>query len=456
MVRVSLRLDRGWQVTRSAASSVSADSPGLPRVRPFSQLGDKLDQMALLAMLGTLRPGGSGAFAVAQLAVVFTLPVVLFGPSRAFWSIRWNRRTTLVACDVLRAGLVARIPFAYQAAGTLWAAYPIVFMVFLAGLVFNAAKMAVIPDLVAGDQLLAANAAVTFIGRFATVAGIVGGGLVVGSRRWSSVGWSGYEAGFYLDALSFAVSAWTLAWAVPATRARPAAAVPGAAADRPALRRLSAGAGRARRELADAGRLIAARAELRFVFATVALVAATSGSLYVLAVIIVQAVMGLGTGGLGLAGGIGATGMIAGLYLTGVLGSRWPKGRTILAACVSAGLLLVWFAGSFSPVRLGVVAFLVGVLVAPILISQDTWLHQVLPDRTRGRVFAFRDLLTNAAFAAAAVVTATALAVLEHNRVGNPPGLVAAGTGGLLVLLAFAGCWVVPAEESAPRPSAVE
>jgi MFS transporter, DHA3 family, macrolide efflux protein len=422
-----------------------------------SQLGDKLDQMALLAILGTLRPGGSGAFAVAQLAVVFALPVVLFGPWAGVLVDRWNRRTTLVVCDVLRAGLVTLIPFAYRAAGALWAVYPIVFLVFLLGLVFNAAKMSVIPDLVAGDQLLAANAAVTFIGRFATVAGIVGGGLVVGASLWSSVGWSGYEAGFYLDALSFAVSAWTLASAVPATRVRRAAAASGAiVTEATGLRRLTTGAGRAMRELADAWRLIAARADLRFVFATVGLVAAASGALYVLAVLIVQVAMGLGTGGLGIVGGIGATGMIAGSYLTGALGPRWPKGRTILAASALAGLLLAWFGSSFTLFRVAVAAFLVGLFAAPILISQDTWLHQVLPDRARGRVFAFRDLLTNGAFAAAAVVTAAALAVLERNGFGNPPGLVVTGAGGLLVLLAGCGSLVIPREEGVPRPSAVE
>jgi MFS transporter, DHA3 family, macrolide efflux protein len=422
-----------------------------------SQLGDKLDQMALVGILGTLRPGGSGAFAVAELAVAFTLPAVLFGPVAGVLVDRWNRRRTLIACDVLRAGLVVLIPLAYRAAGALWAVYPIVFAVFLVGLVFNAAKMAVLPDLVGAEQLLAANAAVTFIGRFATVAGIVGGGIVVGASLWSHLGCSGYEAGFYLDALSFAASAWTLNSAIPASRVGRQRTVGGAtvtsvARARGLRERVSAVA----HELADARRLIAARPPLRFVFASVGLVAAASGSLYVLAVIIIQVVMRLGTSGLGIIGGIGAAGMIAGSYTIGVLGSRWPKARTILTGCASAGLLLVWLGSTLTLTGLAFVSFLVGALAATVVISQDTWLHQVLPAGARGRVFALRDLLTNGAFGAAAVGTATALAFLERSTYSNPHGLVLGGTGGLMVLLAWGGRRVIRRGAAGSELSAVQ
>ncbi len=62
--------------------------------------------------------------------------------------------------------------------------YVVAFFVGVFGVFFNAAKMAVIPDLVQHEELLPANAALTSIGRVATVTGMVGGGLLV---EWSEL-----------------------------------------------------------------------------------------------------------------------------------------------------------------------------------------------------------------------------------------------------------------------------
>ena len=42
------------------------------------------------------------------------------------------------------------------------------------------------------DELLPANAVMTFVGRVATVVGIVGGGMIIGSTVWSRLGWTNY------------------------------------------------------------------------------------------------------------------------------------------------------------------------------------------------------------------------------------------------------------------------
>jgi len=76
-----------------------------------------------------------------------------------------------------------------------------------------------------------------------------------------------------------------------------------------------------------------------------------------------------------------------------------------------------------------VVAMLVGAFMAPIVITQDTWLQETLPEGTRGRGFAIRELLNNAAGAAGAVVAAAAVAVFGASGFGHPyrAALVALG-----------------------------
>ena len=110
----------------------------------------------------------------------------------------------------LRALLVLSIPALFRLTESLYAVYAVAFCTFLLGVFFNAAKMALIPELVPRDQLLPANAALTFVGRFATVLGIVGGGVIIGMAFWRRFGWSDYAAGFYLDGGSYLVSVLTL------------------------------------------------------------------------------------------------------------------------------------------------------------------------------------------------------------------------------------------------------
>jgi len=99
-----------------------------------------------------------------------------------------------------------------RAAGSVWPIYVIVFLVFLVTLVSNAAKMAVIPNLVATHQF-APRQRIDHVRRTrGTIAGIVLGGLVIDWGLWSGFGWTGYEAAFYLDGVSFAFSALMLPW----------------------------------------------------------------------------------------------------------------------------------------------------------------------------------------------------------------------------------------------------
>ena len=87
------------------------------------------------------------------------LPAALFGLLAGVYVDRWDRRRTMIWADLIRAGLVAVIPFVARF-GIGWV-YVIAFMVSSVSLFFIPAKRAIIPDLVPADELMAATLSTT-------------------------------------------------------------------------------------------------------------------------------------------------------------------------------------------------------------------------------------------------------------------------------------------------------
>jgi MFS family permease len=402
-----------------------------------SQLGDKLQHMALIALVGAAAATGTGGLELAKLSVVFTAPVVLFGPLAGALVDRWNRRITMIVCDALRALLVGSIPFIYQSTGHLWAVYVVSFFVFLLGTFFNAAKMSLIPDLVPRHELLPANAVMTFVGRVATVVGIVGGGVIIGSTMWSKVGWTSYAAGFYLDATSYVISVLCLIGIVVvmwrghehehAAGATPAPAVVGGS--------ISGLVGKVRTTVRVAMRTPG----LRFVFGSLVLLALFASTVYVVMTVSVQTLMGKGTAGVGYLGGLLGGGMVLGSFLVGSQGHRWHREQLIGWGIATIGVLMI-LAGAFFSFRIfAPVAFVGGALLAPVMVAQDTMLHEFAPSEARGVVFSTKDLVVAAVFACAAFVVGGGVYLLDRIGVREPYRLALVIVGGTISLAAVAG-----------------
>ena len=365
--------------------------------------------------------------------------MILFGPLAGALVDRWNKRGTMLACDFLRTLIVAAIPALFAATGHLWPVYVAAFFVFLLGLFFNAAKMALIPELVPRDQLLPANAALTSIGRFATVAGIVGGGVIIGWPVWHRFGWSNYAAGFYLDAVSFGVSAVTLLAIIVLTRSggREGGPVGAPTAPSPAevKRSLRHLVGDVRATLG----VVLHHAEMRFVFGSLVLLALFASTVYVAMTVSVQTVMGRGTAGVGYLGGILAGGMIVGSLLLGTIGSHWEKHHTILVGSAIIGAMMVTGGIFFSFVIFAPVAFVGGALLAPVMVSQDTLLHEHAPANARALIFSTKDLIVGAVFMLAALLVGGGIFLLGRLGVDEPYRLALIGVGVLISAAAVAG-----------------
>jgi MFS family permease len=392
----------------------------------ISQLGDKLHHMALIALVGAGASTNSGGFELAKLSVVFTAPVILFGPLAGALVDRLDKRATMITCDALRALFVAAMPWLFATTGHLWPVYIVAFLVFLLGVFFNAAKMALIPELVPHAQLLPANAALTFIGRFATVGGIVGGGVIIGLAVWRRFGWSDYAAGFYLDATSYFISVVTLlAIALSSRGAKLRESRPPVEAPSSMKRSLESLVGDVVRTIA----VIRRDRSMRFVFGSLVALSLFASTVYVAMTYSVQTVMGRGTRGVGYLGGILGGGMILGSLLVGTIGHRWDRRRTILVGNSIIGVLMIVGGIFFSFAVFAPVALLGGALLAPVMVSQDTMLHENAPPDARALIFSTKDLILGGVFMLSALAVGGTIYLLGRAGVTEPYRWALSGVG---------------------------
>lgn len=199
---MSLHFDLGWAGL-------------LRRNRPFaafflaqtiSPIGDRLNQVALAVLVfGASR---SASLAALVFAAGF-LPQALLGPLAGVYVDRFDRRRVMIASDLVRAALVLTLPVGVAIAPVL--ALPLVFAVATVTLFFRPASGAIVPRLVAPDDLLAANSVTNTGAGLADLGGYPLAALIttlLAPAIWIA---------FVLDAASYLASA-LLCLALPADR----------------------------------------------------------------------------------------------------------------------------------------------------------------------------------------------------------------------------------------------
>lgn len=381
-----------------------------------SQFGDRVTHMALIAIVGAFQPGSHLAFSA--MSVFFTLPVILFGPISGIVADRFPRKGILLVGDFARAALIALLPFLLVGTGKLLSAYAIVFLVFSLTIFFNIARVSLIPDIVPQTHLLTANSVLSFVARIATVIGTVLGGFLVD--------WLGWFRAFFIDAATYLISfLCILMIALPLQRPTPSPASEDPQTS--PLRDLQAAFGYASRDTL-----------VRFILGTVALFGFLSAAAYVLLVMLIQQELGLGTRGVGIAGGLMAVGMILGALALSLVRATLPRKPLILWSLVGFGLL--YLAAAVLPITFGAVIVggtLAGVFTSALLIGQDTVLQEWVDEEVRGRIFGIKEWVVSLAFLISTVV----LGVLAETVAR---GKLAYGFTALLIFLATLGlAWVV-------------
>jgi MFS family permease len=348
----------------------------------ISALGDRIHQVALAYLVydGTRSP-----IAVGAVFLVATLPNLVFGPIAGGLVDRWDHREVMIVSDLLRAGLVLLIPIA--AVTNLALAYPLVFLVTTVSIFFRPAKGAILPRMVAEDDLLPANSALWLGDTFADIGGYMLAGLFVALLG------SQLPLAFWADAVTYVASAVLIATVAVAPMTHQIAGAIGDAA---------AGASRGvRSALADFGREL--REGWRFLRGDQVLLAntlqATAGQ-FMLGIFLVltpvYAATSIDRGGLSdreafafMEGSIGAGNLIGG-FLIGLVGARLALGRMVIVGYVATGLTvaLLPLAGNL-PLAIGI-AFGTGVGNLAFVIPSQTLFQKRTPPELMGRVLGLR------------------------------------------------------------------
>jgi MFS transporter, DHA3 family, macrolide efflux protein len=165
----------------------------------LSAMGDYFYQIAVMWIAVKMVGGAAGIVVAAE-----TGSGLLFGLLGGVYADRWNRRTTMVAVDVLRALAVATLPFvALLGKLPLWYLVVVAVIVGSLGALFDPALQASLPALTADRQTLqATNGLMDVTRRLARMLGPSLAGVLIAFIPLTHF--------FTLDAISFGISALTV------------------------------------------------------------------------------------------------------------------------------------------------------------------------------------------------------------------------------------------------------
>jgi MFS family permease len=123
----------------------------------LSQLGDKFLMFTLLVLVYTLSGRSTGSSLV---MVAYTLPSVLLSAPAGVYADRHDKRTLMLATNLIRGGLILLIPLSQQLPYVQHRAWPLLLITLLfsaVGQVFAPAEAASLPFLVRHEQIMTAT-----------------------------------------------------------------------------------------------------------------------------------------------------------------------------------------------------------------------------------------------------------------------------------------------------------
>ncbi|MBC7223072.1 MAG: MFS transporter [Anaerolineae bacterium] len=382
-----------------------------------SQIGDAFYWLALLITVNDLT-GSTKAMGVTS--VIVTLPVLVIGPLAGVFVDRWDRRRTMIASDLLRAGLVL-FCILVREADQIWIYWVVGFLMSAVGVFFLPAKNAVIPLLVEEDDLLPANALSQTTQTLALIVGSAAAGFVIGHI--------GAQAAFVADSISFLVSAMALRLIrMPQVRERAARG----------LRALG-------RQFQEG---IAFIAQSRTVLALLAIGATFHlgmGAVNVLWIPFLDRYFGVGPEGIGIVDSSQGIGMLLGGAVVGNLAGRFSHSGLVSGGLLILGAVLVALAVSPTFAYILVLNGIFGLALTPMLSGLYTILQRVVPNVKLGRVNAVLGALTRLAN-----ILSMAAAGWLGDQVGIRPIYIFCG--GLTMLAGALGARVLREPAPAPEP----
>lgn len=341
-----------------------------------SAVGDQVQDFTLLLLVLAM----AGASGQAGLVLgVNSAAFLVFGLFAGALADRWDRRRTMIWCDLGRAAAAAGVAAAlWTGRLTLPCLYAFAAVTGLLSTLFQAAGTAALPSVVGPDRLATA---------LATTQGLLGTVRVGGAPLGAAVLALGRAVPFALNAVSFLASAVTL--------------------------RLMRSSFRAEQPTADRGRVIADIREgvgwlrrqpvIRFLLLVQTADNLRYGAGYLVIVSLAQAV-GASAAQIGLVFTGAAIGGLLGSLAAKRVAARFPLGRIAVVMLWVEALAFPLYAVAPSPVLLGVVAAAESVIAPIHSVAVTAHRLTVTPDRLRGRTSAAVQTLTVGALSVGAML----------------------------------------------------
>lgn len=353
----------------------------------ISQFGDRLNQMALIALIYTRAPGS--ALALAKLLSFTIIPVFVIGPIAGVYVDRWNRKYLMIICDILRGLLVLLLPLLLLDKKIMSLIYLVIFLVFSVTRFFLPAKLSIIPDLVSKDKLLLANSLTTTTGMIAAVVGFALGGIIVEEV--------GIKGSFYIDAATYFISALSLSFISLKGLSEKIRSPGTIAQDIQEIIKKSIFF-----DLKEGLKFFFGHKAVSFVSNILFVVSAGVGVVYVVSIVFIQQELHTTTKYLGLLAMFVGGGLFLGTLVYGRVGQGIAKDKVIFIGLILSGVFLNLFTLGikFYPSFIlgGIICLFLGISTAPILVSANTLIHQIIPDNMRGRTFSSMEVVIHCAF----------------------------------------------------------
>lgn len=348
-----------------------------------SSFGDWLYVLAL----GILAYEITGsATVVAVLTFARLLPYAVLLPFSGILADRGNRKVLMISADVGRSACMFGLLFA-GSEGTLWIAYPLVFVATAFSSLFQPAMSSVLPAIVGDEEkLVEANSIWAQMDSVSFVLGPALGGMLalLGAP----------ELAFVINGVTFLVSAVTLLFVRIPPRETPETA----------------------EDDQEEGWLAETLAGFRFLFRenegvlaalTISFVGLTfvGGGIWTLILVLSEESFGLGTEGSGfLNSAYGAGGVVGGLA-AGYLASKIRLGPAVIWSTAVSSVVFLFLGVSPAGVLPFLILFVVGVLDTVVDVNGTTVIQTGTPEELLGRVFgAFEAVLILAMLAGALIV----------------------------------------------------
>jgi CRP-like cAMP-binding protein/predicted MFS family arabinose efflux permease len=367
-----------------------------------STIGSALTSLA--ASIYVYAKTGS-ALSVGLMLMATAAPTILVGLIAGVFVDRYDRKKIMIAADLIRAALVFMLPILLPQS-MVWL-YVIVALSSAVGQFFEPAYESVLPEVATDQELAAANSFIAISSFGATAVGFAASGLI---------GSANVSLAFYLDALTFLISATCIFFLrVPKTAAQERTTV------KVVWRNLRAG-----------GKFLINTPMLRSMFLVSLPIFIAFGLGNSLLLPFARNALGATESQYGLQEGLTSIGFVVGSLLMARLTDRLREGQWIAISIIGMGLASVGYSLMTSiPIAIGI-QVVSGLLNAPSSVGRRLVVQRNTPREMRGRVnsaFAVsRDVMFLLGMAAAGLADVLGVRVMV---------LISA------VLLLAAGLWVL-------------